>query len=260
MLNAKRVEKFIEFLEGYDAWGGSIRNTARGLNMHHASADRWLAYSRKDGAERRTDSPFIFEFRSETMFLHEHLARIQSQFTTDIIHNAMIRARDGTTDYARFQGRKVPEVDYDMMDDLRSLGLPCAPEDCIKRDVDGNVMFEMIMVAPSNEIFGIIAGAFDARFTKKSEVAVTVKGGVMHVGQPAQAALPKPPLPEIEVIEPEPDPVEARGPVTVPFEDILGPDLAAAAPADEPPTYDRPVLSPLQLDLIQKARERGAIK
>jgi hypothetical protein len=247
------VESFTEFLDAYseiDTQSGAARAIGRAIS----TSERWLKQSRREAMDK-PDGPSLYRFAYRdlgTAYLHEHLKAIRKALIGEIERSMLVRARSGDYAFTLYQGRRQPRLDYDLAE---LLGLPA--EQVLMRDRDGNVVFEMEYRPPSNELIAMALQANHKAYQKRLAVEHNHQGGVMIAHSIATPRVALPPQP-VQVIE---DATVAEAGI---YEDILGPELAAddperAAPEPEPTAAPAPV-SDLQRDLLERARQKGAIR
>lgn len=281
------VDTFIEYLDGIAAYGSNA-GASRAACLHPVTALRWLSASREAENNNDESSVYYFEYAGKNDFLHNHRRMVEKSIVSDVLANAMVRARDGVTQPSMFQGHRVPTIDYDL------LALGFTEAEAIMRDpVTGAIIFEQVYTPPSNELVLGILGGFTKRFARRLDVNHNhaLRGGVevVHsIEQQAHRRLDhKKTLPAVEVIdetvaeqvaeiatadkpgdvEVETDSAAAADATEViamadvaDVDDVAADDAPTPAPVPIPAPAPRVSLTPLQQELLARARAKGLIE
>lgn len=228
---------------------GNVSAASNAVGITRQRANTWLRKSKADEAAGDTlASPFFFEYGGQLAFFHWHAKEVVRVLVQEVHHAVLLAARDGYTMPSMFQGRRVPQTDYDLL----ALGFPEA--ECIKRDpVTNEVLFEQTWVPPSAERQLAVLSSYMRKFAKRIDHQVMVNtGGARMAERPKELDAPQPSLPVLEIIEP---PAEDAT-----FTEETAPELAPDAVPVAAARWPEGTRSPLQEDLISQARSRGLVR
>jgi hypothetical protein len=198
---------------------------ARAAGISEPTLWRWLADSRRAKKENfGQPSPFLFERDGETDYLHEFIKRCIRENIEAIESGARSRAMNGTWVPATYRGETIWKKDPFLVGRPDLIDLLGVPDDLF-RDENGMPQPEVTWQPPSTDLVAMVLAAHSRKYRKQSKLDVdinmraAVAGGVMVVGtQQRQVAAP---LPEVEYLPTEAQPVEAVG-----IDDIVGPEPA----------------------------------
>lgn len=253
---------------------GKRAPASRAAGIDPTTAFRWLEASRRAAQTPDEPSPYLFEYRGETNWLHCHARSVTKATIVAIQNGALDRALNGTTTIATKDGQIVYQLNPEFEEteatrkietdrDLVMLGY----EPRWVRDENFKKVPSVIVTPPSNEIALGVLAAFSKRFSKRATIEHNHnhQGGVavQHslASAPRKVLEQRRDLPMLEVIPDvvheavadmsgvlEPGSEEPEMQVAEPAPEIAEPVAVAPAPR---------ALSDLQRDLISRARQKG---
>ncbi len=252
----RTIEYFTDYLDAMSAVG-TAAGASRAAGIDSVTALRWTKLSRDHAKTKNPEeSEFHFSYRGSEGWFHDHVRDVQKALVQDILEGAMIRARDGAATVAMLDGQIVYQLNPEF--DPRTPGIQDLDEETLRLcgyatrflyDEKGKKIPSVVRSAPSNELALSMLAGFSKRFAKRLSVEHQhqVSGGVMVVGAPQREALLG---------------GQAIDPVSEAITDMTVTDgefTEVEAKSDEPaaPEPEQRSLTPLQKDLIDKARAKG---
>jgi hypothetical protein len=268
--NIETLTAFLDIMQGDPVYA----KASRALGIHETTPFRWIKESRRASEHPEQPSLYFLDYAGEKKWFWQHLRDCISASVERIEQAARSRAEHGHSTQSFFQGHAQYKLDPDWEDEeLRTLlGL----RDQWLRDSNGDRIPEMVHHPAPVDLIAMVLTAHSKKYRRQSQVDVNVRGqigGVLHLGNqpPAKSVTHQATLPMLEILSAaaEPQPV---APVSEPEADADDVDeIAEQADADDvdevsepaavasPPPPSEPVrreLTPLQRDLISRARMR----
>ena len=263
-MTKKNIETLTAFLDIVRA-DPVYAKASRALEIHETTPFRWIKESRRASEHPEQPSEFYFEYAGEMGWFHRFMKSAIGASIERIEQAARSRAEHGHYTQSFFQGHAQFRLDPDWEDvELRELlGL----RDQWLRDSNGDRIPEMVWHAPANDLVQLVLTSNSRKYKRQSQVDVNVRGqigGVLHLGNqpPAKPLTHQASLPLLEILSAaDPEPIAREPDAEADADDvdeIAEQDVAAeeqtVAPIPPPPLNPARELSPLQRDLIARAR------
>lgn len=244
---------------------GTRAGAARGTGLDAMTPWRWSQASIRAAAVA-PDEPSIYRFtyRDVDGWFHEHAKAVVKAQIVAIQNAALDRALNGSTTVAMVNGQIVYALNPDFEEtsetrkietdrDLVMLGY----EPRYLRDENFKKVPSLIHSAPSNDLTVSVLASFSKRWSKK----VAISHEHSHSGRvmiTSKAALPRGDLPMLQIIEqPVAEQVADMSGVLEPGSEEQQEQMAEPAPAALIAPPPRTSISPLQRELIDRARAKG---